>query len=941
VSPERWQQIQNLFDQVRELPSNERAAVFQETCAGDEELRREVEWMLTHQSEADCLIQVPALEVAAISLAAHASASLTESTLGPYRDLELIGAGGMGEVYSARDTRLDRRVAIKRLRRAFVNDSERIARLEREAKLLATLNHPNIAAIYELDECDGLKYLVMELVPGVTLAERLSPGPMKSEDALRVGGQIAQALEAAHEKGIIHRDLKPTNIKITPEDNVKVLDFGLAKALSDRAAGINLSQSEPTTKGETREGLILGTPAYMSPEQAQGKALDKRTDVWSFGCVVYEMLCGRRAFAGETVTDTITAILEDEPDWTLLPPETPEVVTLLLRKCLNKDPGRRLHDIADWQVFADEAARSPTPQQPARSLALSPRRGWFTALTLVALLLAAGLVITYVLRPPVHERELRLEISTPATSAPFEFALSPDGRYIIFVASGDGPQRLWLRTLNETEARPMPGTEGANYPFWSADSRSIGFTAAGKLKRIDIAGGSPQILANSSVTRSGAWNADGTILFTASFGPLSRIAASGGEPVVVTRLDAPRQTQHRHPRFLPDGRHFLFYVDGTPEASGIYLGSLDGGEPKRLTAADAAGASLGPGTIAFVRQASLIGQHLDVKRGELTGDPVKLVDAIGSTAFGFGGFSLSADGTLAYRGGGAQLRQLRWYDRTGKVVGVAGDPVSTLLHPELSPDGGRVALQRTVQGNVEVWLMDLFRGGMTRFTFDPGRGVPIWSPNGEKIAFAGANNLYLKPSNSSSVEGLLLEQPNAKYTQDWSKDGRFLLYGESSLKTGRDLWALPMTGNDRRPIAIGNTKFEELNGQFHPDGSWVAFETNESGRFEIEVQGFPEPRGKWQVSTIGGIQPRWRADGKELYFIAPDGKLMAASITTSGETFAAGTPVALFSTGVAPGAGINKQQYMVSRDGRFLINQPAETSTATPITLILNWKPKL
>jgi Tol biopolymer transport system component len=566
--------------------------------------------------------------------------------------------------------------------------------------------------------------------------------------------------------------------------------------------------------------------------------------------------------------------------------------------------------------------------------------GWFATWAIVCLVLIAGLVTVYVFHAPTQERELHLEISTPDTTAPFEFALSPDGHYIVFVASGDGPQRLWMRSLSETEARPMEGTEGGNYPFWSPDSRSIAFTASGKLKRVDVAGGLPQILWNSSVTRSGAWNVDGTILFTANFGPLSRIAASGGEPVVVTRL-APRQNQHRHPRFLPNGRHFLFYADGTPEVSGIYLGSLDGTEPKRLTSSDTAGASLDAETIAFVRKSSLIGQHLDLKRGELTGDPVKLVDAVGSTPFGFGGFSMSADGTLAYRRGGTPLRQLRWYDRAGNMVGLAGDPVGTLLHPELSPDGGRVAFQRSVQGNVEVWLMDLVRGGMTRFAFDPGGGVPVWSSNAEKIAFGRAENLYVKPSNGAGVSMPLLSRPNAKYPQDWSRDGQFLLYGESALKTGRDLWALPMTGHDRRPIAVVNTPFEELNGQFRPDGSWIAYETNESGRFEVDVQRFPEPSSKWQVSIGGGIQPRWSADGKELYFLSPDGQLMVVSITSTGATFVAGTPVALFPARVVLGAGLNKQQYMVSRDGRFLINQAAETTPPTPINLILNWRPRI
>jgi Tol biopolymer transport system component len=523
-------------------------------------------------------------------------------------------------------------------------------------------------------------------------------------------------------------------------------------------------------------------------------------------------------------------------------------------------------------------------------------------------------------------------------------ALSPDGRYIVFVASGDGPQRLWLRALDKTEAQPLAGTEGADNPFWSADSRSIAFSATGKLKRIDIAGSAPQVLANIPALRSGAWNRDGIILFSSGLGPLSRIAASsGGEPNAVTQLDPPHQVAHFHPQFLPDGRHFLFYAIGTPDAAGIYLGSLEGGEPKRLAAADTAAAYLAPGMIVFVRQTTLMAQHLDVKKAELTGDPVIVGDPVGSTIFGFGGFSVSADGRLAYRSGGGSLRQLKWYDRTGKGLGVAGDTDSAnMLYPELSPDGGQVALQRTKENNTDVWLTDLVRGGMKRLTFDPANDVvPVWSPDGMRVAFAstrkGPYNLYVKAASGAGPEELLLETPNFKQAQDWSKDGRFLLYYEADPKTGRDLWAMPMTGDNRKPIVVVNTPYDEHNGQFSPDARWVAYETNESGRFEIVVQPFPVPSSKWPVSTGGGIQPRWRADGKELYFVAPDGKLMASSISP-GATFAAGTPIALFPVTLAPGAGSNKQEYVVSRDGRFLINEPAEASTMTPITLILNWR---
>jgi Tol biopolymer transport system component len=556
-------------------------------------------------------------------------------------------------------------------------------------------------------------------------------------------------------------------------------------------------------------------------------------------------------------------------------------------------------------------------------------------------------------KPPAELPEMRLEINTPATQAPLEFALSPDGRYIVFVASGDGQQRLWLRALDKTDSQPLAGTEGSEYPFWSPDSRSVAFTAAGRLKRVDIAGGTPLALSPASAARGGTWNADGTILFTATLGPLTRVAASGGEPVVVTRLDPPRQSQHLFPQFLPDGRHFLYYALGTPDAAGLYLASLEGGEPKRLAAADSSGTSIGATSssdqpmILFRRQTTLMAQRLDLKRRELIGEPERLADPVGlNGVIGFGAFSVTADGRVAYRSGEGAIRQLKWYDRRGKVLGLAGEPDSTtLLYPELSPDGTHVGLTRTIQSNSDIWLRDLVRGGLTRFTTDPGVDTAqVWSPNGTRMAFSstrkGPFNLYVKSTNGADSEELVLETANSKFIQDWSSNGQFLLYSEADPKTGRDLWALPITGNDRKPIEVTKTQFEELNGQFSPDGRWVTYETNESGPFEIVVQPFPEPTGKWHVSTGGGTQPRWRPDGKELYFVAPDGKLMAASITASGSQFSAGTPMALFPVTLPPGLGANKQQYAVSSDGRFLVNEPVNTSSLAPITLILNWRPK-
>jgi Tol biopolymer transport system component len=530
--------------------------------------------------------------------------------------------------------------------------------------------------------------------------------------------------------------------------------------------------------------------------------------------------------------------------------------------------------------------------------------------------------------------------------APAEFALSPDGRYIAFIASGDGAQRIWLRPLDKTEAQPMPGTDGANSLFWSADSRSIGFEGSGKLYRIDIAGGRPQALANTPVALGGAWNADGAILFsTTSVGPLFRTAASGSEPVAVTHLIA-GQLSHRLPQFLPDGRRFLFYAPGTSEASGLYLGSLDGGEPKRLTTADSQGAYLEPDLVIFERQGTLLGRRLDIGKGELTGDPFTIASPAGLDVQR--AFSV-AHGRVAYRSGSSGRFQLAWFDRNGKPLGTAGGRDVNSVYPELSPDGRRVALTRAVQDNMDIFLMDLLRGGaLTRLTFDPASDVnAIWSPDGTRVAFTsnrkGTFNMYTKASSGVGTDEPLLESPNIGVPQDWSKDGRFLLYYEFNSKMGsRDLWAMQMDGKERKTFPVAQTPFDESLAQFSPDGRWVAYQTSESGRFEIVVQTFPEATGKWQVSSGGGEQARWRADGKELYFIAPDGKLMAAPVMTSNSAFEPGTPVALFQTRmvtVGVGGALIHPQYAVSTDGRFLINQPAEESTAAPITLILNWKP--
>jgi len=887
------------------------------------------------------------------------------SRLGIYEVTAAIGEGGMGQVYRARDTRLNRDVALKILPDVFAGDADRLARFTREAQTLASLNHPNIAHIHGLEESNGLRALVMELVEGEDLSQRIARGAIPLDEAIPIATQIAEALEAAHEQGIIHRDLKPANIKVRADGVVKVLDFGLAKAMepmSAMAAGVSMSPTITTPAMMTGVGTILGTAAYMSPEQARGRSVDKRADVWAFGAVLFEMLTSRRAFAGEDITDTIVSVVSKEPDWPALPPSTSASVRSLLRRCLDKDPRRRLRDIGEARLALESTFETAAPQTTSSAPSTAPRGpvAWIAAIAAVAIVALAIPALRHLRETP--RPETRTEINTPATSEASSFALSPDGRQIVFVASGDGRSHLWLRSLAATTAQPLAGTDGATYPFWAPDGRAIGFFAEGALKRLDIGGGGERILAQAINGSGGTWNADGDIVFAPSLTtPLMRVPATGGAAVAVTAF-GPQQSGHTGPYFLPDGRRFLFYAYGGPEVDGIYLGGLDGRAPTRLAAADGSGvflpenarligASRAGGWVLWVREGMLVGQQLDSTKDALVGETVTLADSVADRRF-LTAASVTTTGLVGYRTGGGSRRQLTWMDRSGTARGTVGDPDGTFSNPRVSPDGRQVVVVRQVQGNYDLWVIDGAR--TTRFTFDTARDdFPTWSPDGTRIAFRSTrtsrSDLYQKLTSGAGTDERLVTSDQLNTTSSWSADGRFLLYMSADPQTLADIWVLPMLG-DRKPSVVLKTPFRELWGTFSPDGRWVAYQSNGSGpQPEIYVRPFVEPGatgaaatgGYRRVSTAGGIMPAWRPDGKELYYLNPAGAIMAAPIAVTGPTIEPGAPVMLFPTRIF-GGGVDAQQgrqYDVAPDGRFLINTELENS-ASPITLLMNWNPE-
>jgi Tol biopolymer transport system component len=871
------------------------------------------------------------------------------TVIGQYSVVSKIGEGGMGEVYRARDTTLGRDVAIKVLPAAFSADSERLRRFEQEAQAAGALNHPNILVIFHIGTHDGAPYIVSELLEGETLRERMAGAALPQRKAIDYALQTAHGLAAAHEKGIIHRDLKPENLFVTKDGRVKILDFGLAK-LTGSGDGAQSQTEVPTRRVDTDPGMIMGTIGYMSPEQLRGRPADHRSDIFSFGAVLYEMLSGKRAFRGESTADTMSAILrEDPPDLSETNKTINPALERVVHHCLEKNPEERFHSASDLAFAIEAVSGSATVSGSAATVlaalpAAKRKRRELFAWTAAGLFLIAAIALAflYFRRPPADERPMRFVIAMPEKATDIQVpVISPDGRTVAFVASFEGKRFIYARPLDSLTAQRLAGTDDASFPFWSPDSRYLAFFADSKLKKVEATGGSPQTICDVRSPGSGSWNREGVILFGQENAPIQRVSASGGNATPVLKLDeARKETGHYSPTFLPDGRHFLYESWITAaEDSAIFVASLDGTDRKLLLKNDSNAIYAAPGFLLFARETTLMAQPFDAARLQLSGEPFPIAEQVSFNGqYSYSNFSISETGTMVFCSGSISQRQLVWFDRQGKSLGPVGPP-GEYNDIVLSPDEKRVATQRIVSTNSDIWLVDLARGLPSRFTFDAAtEDDPVWSPDGSTIVFSSTRNgrfdLYRKVSSGAGNEELLSKSETYKEGTDWSVDGRFVLLDQGGSNGGTDIWILPLFG-DGKPYSLLQTPFSEYQGHFAPDGKWFAYTSNESGRSEVYVQSFPLSGGKWQVSTGGGAQPHWRRDGKELFYIAPDRKLMAVDVKIAA-TFETSAPKTLFQTQVVRYEAPNR--YLVTGDGqRFLVNSPVEEVSQTPITVVLNW----
>jgi len=944
----RWQQIESLFQEALQRPLGDRDAWLRQACEPDADLHREVASLLANHRDAGA----EHWAAAAAQLIVRPILLEPGQYVGGYQITSFIAAGGMGEVYHARDTKLKRDVALKVLPEAFARDAGQMVRFRREAEILASLNHPNIAHIYGVEE----GALVMELVDGES-----PKGPKPFEEAAKIALQIADALEYAHERGVVHRDLKPSNIKITLDGRVKLLDFGLAKAFAtDHETTVNEKNSRTRTTGATEAGVILGTVGYMSPEQASGKPVDKRGDIWSYGVVTWELLTGERLFDGETVSHTFADVLRAPIDFGRLPKETPAPICDLLERCLNRDVKSRLRDIGEARIALEKYLAKPSAalatNEAGSTASSSAHRRLLTWGLAGVPFLSTALFLLFSLLPPVPPRlvsrfTIDLPPDTTFTNLNGGTAPSPDGHYVVFTARGGSDKdKLWLRPLDSLEARPLPGTEGANFPFWSADSKSIAFIADLRLKRVNLQGGAPVpvcLISPGQTAMGGTWNRDGVILFPGPAG-LLRVSISGGDPILLTTPDASRgETGHGFPQFLPDGKHFLYFVQsGDPNVAGIYIASLDHPEAKvqvlrtYTKAVYTEPVMAEAGYLLWLRDQTLWAQRFDAKQLRRQGDPVVVVQDVAVNAVTHrAAFWASDAGLLVYRTQPGETARLTWVNRDG----TRGPELEQGYAPRLSPDGTRAVFHRPGGSAGEnLWLVEFPRSVPTPLTFGAHvDGHVSFSHDGSQIAFSsdrdgGIFQIYRKDVNGGGQEVPLTGGPHDKRLTDWSRDDKFLLYYEIDPKTQSDLWVLPLDAN-RKPFLILQTPAVESKGQFSPDGKWITYDSNRSGNAEVYIRAFPSSSTSryWQVSIGGGTDPRWR--GNEIFYLSPEKKMMARTVRTSDTSVDLGPPQELFPTSLGGGAEI---PYDVTADGQrfLLLSPPAEGRNSTPpLTVIMNW----
>ncbi len=868
--------------------------------------------------------------------------------IGAYEILDLLGAGGMGEVYRARDTRLDRTVAIKVLQGHLALDDDIRQRFEREARVVSSLNHPHICTLYDVGHQDGMDYLVMEHLEGESLADRLARGPMPLPELLKTAVEITDALDRAHRQGLVHRDLKPGNIMLT-KSGAKLLDFGLARVTLPSRSMSDLS-SPTMSRPITAEGTIVGTFQYMAPEVIEGTEADARSDIFSFGAVLYEMATGRRPFEGRSQASLIAAILKETPrPISALVPLSPPALDRAVARCLEKDPDDRWQTARDllldlkWVGDAGSLAGVPAPVAARRKT--RERLAWgLAAAGAVATLALGGLAVA---RAPRRPEPIQFFIPTPRSiTAIGTPKISPDGRYVAFNAfDSTGISRIWLRPLGSLSAQPIPGTENAQRPFWSPDSRFLAFMADGKLKKVAVNGGLPQTVGETGSRGDGSWSRSGVILYDGSVSDsILKISAAGGVATPATRIDrAHGETGNAWPQVLPDGRHFLYLgLTTRAESTSLKVGDLRSAKTRVLMTGNLSRIEyVHPGYVLFVRDRALLAQPFDAGKLQFRGEPFPVVDdvAVGGGGAANAEFSASENGVLVFRGSeGAGTSRLTWVDRAGHDGQGVGDPGS-YSDQVVSPDGKRIAVEAGT-GSPDIWTVDISRNVATRFTFSSAQDYwPVWSPDGTRIAYAsdqkGAFAVFVKPATGARAESLLSNVSFPIGPSDWSSDGRHLACVAQGTG-GWDIWILPTGGGQARPLLA--TQFREFEPRFSPDGRWIAYSSNESGRREVYIQPFPGLEGKWQVSNQGGRDPEWRRDGKELFFLSPGGGMTAVDVSaTAGATLELGTPRMLFQ-GVPVDDSPIGHNYAVSADGqRFLLRRPVREGELPATTVFMNW----